>query len=326
MKSGANSDFTHGFLRRLRRLLAVVLGLALVAGASYLLAPQWVLRLDTWRRALAADLTSESVQVGDTRWVYYEGGTGPTIVLVHGFGVSKSVWLEIAPLLTPRFHLVIPDLPGWGESTRLAGADYGITAQADRLAGFVDALKLDNFMLVGHSMGGAVAGVYAAAHPHTLAGLVLMDSFGLSFKENAFAKGVLDRDTDPFVFDDRAGYDRVMALSFHQPPKTPGRFKDALVAQNLANRDFINRVFERLRKPSQYRALDSRLGELTMPVLAIWGAQDRIIDPSAIDTLRQGLVHAPSIDTTLIQNCGHTPELEQPAATARVIADFTLRH
>jgi pimeloyl-ACP methyl ester carboxylesterase len=313
-------------LRRLKLLAGVLLGLALLLGLAYLVTPQWLLRADAWRRAQAAHLHKRSVQVGDTRWVYYEGGNGPTLMLVHGFGVSKTVWLAVAPLLTEHFHLLIPDLPGWGESTRIADADYGIPAQAARLAGFVDALHLPPFVLVGHSMGGAIVGTYAAEHPQALAGLVLMDSYGLTFKENEFAKDVLHRDVDPFVFDDRAGFERTAALGFQHPPKIPGRFIDALVADNVANRNFINRAFERLRQPEQYDVLDSRLGKLTMPVLAIWGANDRIIDPSALDTLRKGLVNAPSIDISIISDCGHTPELEKPEATARVLADFTLKH
>src|SRR6185312_4075249 len=102
---------------------------------------------------------------GNTRWSYYEGGDGPTIVLLHGFASSKEVWLPVAKLLTPHFHLIIPDLPGWGESSRNADAGYDIDAQASRLDAFVQALRLQRFVLVGHSMGGAIAGVYAAGHP-----------------------------------------------------------------------------------------------------------------------------------------------------------------
>lgn len=313
-------------LRRLKRLGGVLLGLALLLGLAYLATPQWLLRADAWRRAYAAELRLHSITAGDTRWSYYEGGNGPTIVLLHGFGVDKRIWLAMAPLLTPRFHLVIPDLPGWGESSRIDGADYDIEAQATRFDAFVQALGLSRFMLVGHSLGGAIAGVYAADHPQVPAGLVLMDSYGLSFEENDFARSALAGGANPFVYDDRAGLQRTLELGFARPPKIPGRFMDAMVADNVANRAFIERNFDRLRRLDQYDILDARLPRLGLPVLALWGRDDRIIDPSAIDTLRQGLRNAPSIDVSLISDCGHSPEVEQPAATARILADFTLRH
>ena len=313
-------------VQRLRILIGIVVGLGLLLGLAYLVTPQWLLRADAWRRAYTADLHQHTISAGDTRWSYYEGGNGPTIVLLHGFSVDKRIWLAMAPFLTPRFHLVIPDLPGWGESSRIEGADYDIEAQAARFNEFVHALGLSRFMLVGHSMGGAIAGVYAADHPDVPAGLVLMDSYGLSFKENDFARNALTGGTNPFVYDDRAGLQRMLELGFATPPRIPGRFMDAMIADNVANRAFIQGNFDRLRRPDQYDILDTRLDRLNLPVLALWGRDDRIIDVSAIDTLRKGLHNAPSIDVSLISDCGHSPEVEQPAATARIIADYTLRH
>ncbi|HET7269200.1 MAG TPA: alpha/beta fold hydrolase, partial [Oleiagrimonas sp.] len=218
-----------------------------------------------------------------------------------------------------------PDLPGWGDSTRLKDARYGIPAQAERLYAFLHTLGLKHEMLVGHSMGGAIAGYYASEHPDAVGSLVLMDSFGLKFKENAFAKAAL-AGNNPLIFDDRAGYERMAKLLFDQPPELPGRFIDVLADRNQANRDFLQRVFDRLRQPDQYGILDSRLDQLTMPVLAIWCADDRVVDPSALDNLRNGLVNAPSISVTVINGCGHVPELEKPKAVERILSGYALRH
>lgn len=312
-------------LRRLKVLLGVLVIVVLLGGGTYFLAPQWLMQANQWRIAQAAGLSTQTVQVGDTKWTYYAGGEGPTIVLLHGYGVDRNTWLQIAKPLTGNFHLIIPDLPGWGQSTRIAGADYGIQAQSQRLAGFVQALGLKHFMLVGHSMGGAIAGYYASEHPDQLASLVLMDSFGLTFKENAFAKQAL-AGHNPFTFDDRAGFERTAKLIFDHPPELPGRFIDVLVDKNQANRKFLNRVFNRLREPGQYTVLDARLSQLTMPVLGMWCRDDRVIDRSAVDTLRNGLTASPSISVTVINGCGHVPQLEKPEATARILSGFAIAH
>lgn len=312
-------------LRRLKFLAWVVAILVIVLGGSYVFAPQWLMRANTMREAMAAKLEKHAVQAGDTRWVYYEGGTGTTMVLLHGFASNKQVWLPVAKLLTPHFHLIIPDLPGWGESSRSAGASYDIDAQAQRLAAFVQALQLHRFMLVGHSMGGAIAGVYAAAHPDQVAELALVDAFGLKSRPNAFDNQAL-AGKDPFVYDDRAGFERAIALAFVKPPDIPGRFVDVLVRRNQRDHAFIQRTFHALRQPSQYLAVQQRLGQLTMPVLGLWCHGDRIVDISALDSLRNGLTSASAISTSTMNGCDHMPMLEKPAETAQILTGFALSH
>ena len=315
----------HMLRRRLKFLAWLVALLIIVLGGSYLFAPQWLMRANYIREAMAAKLDKQSVQAGDTRWVYYEGGTGPTIVLLHGFASNKEVWLPVAKLLTLHFHLIIPDLPGWGESSRNAQASYDIDAQAARLDAFVQALHLRRFVLVGHSMGGGIAAVYAAAHPEHVGELALVDAFGLKAKPNAFDRQVLAGD-DPFTFEDRAGFERLIALAFEQPPVIPGRFVDVLVKRNQQDHDFIQRTFQTLRQPSQYLSVQHRLGELTMPVLGLWCHDDKLVDISALDSLRNGLTAASAISTSILNGCNHMPMLEKPAETAQILTGFALSH
>lgn len=312
-------------IRRLK-FLGILLALVIaVVGGSYLFAPQWLLKANTWREAMSAQLHKRSVQAGDTRWVYYEGGQGPTIILLHGFAARKEVWLKVAPMLTPHFHVVIPDLPGWGESSRIPGASYNIDNQADRLNDFIQTLHLQHSVLVGHSMGGAIAGVYAAEHPNDVAELALIDSFGLQFNENAFAKEVLSG-KDPFIYNNRAGFLRANAWAFEHVPHIPGRFIDVFVKDNIKNRTFIENTFKELSAKSQVLSLQSRLDKLTMPVLGLWCRDDKIIDISALESLRSGLTHAPAISTSILNGCNHMPEMEKPQEFAQVLTSFMLAH
>ena len=311
--------------RRLKFLAWLVALLVIVLGGSYLFAPQWLMRANYMREAMSAKLDKQSIQAGDTDWVYYEGGTGPTIVLLHGFTSSKEVWLPVAKLLTPHFHVIIPDLPGWGESSRNPQASYDIDAQATRLDEFVQALHLRRFVLVGHSMGGAIAGAYAATHPEHVGELALVDAFGLKAKPSALNRQAL-AGNDPFVFDDRAGFNRVMALAFVKPPEVPGRFVDVLVKRNQHDHAFIQRTFQALSQPSQYLAVQHRLDQLTMPVLGLWCHDDKIVDISALDSLRNGLTAASAISTSTLNGCNHMPMLEKPAETAQILTGFALSH
>ncbi|HEV2678938.1 MAG TPA: alpha/beta fold hydrolase [Rhodanobacter sp.] len=311
--------------RRLKFLACLVGLLVIVLGGSYLFAPQWLMQANFAREAMVSHLDKHSVQTGDTRWVYYEGGEGPTIVLLHGFAANKEVWLSIAKLLTPHFHLIIPDLPGWGESSRATDTSYNIDAQAARLDAFVQTLRLQRFVLVGHSMGGAVATAYASEHPEHVAELALIDAFGLKATPNAFERDAM-AGKDPFVFDDRTGFAHATALAFEKPLSLPGRLVDVLVERNRKDHAFIERTFNELRQPSQYLAVQNRLGQLSMPVLGLWCHDDRIIDISAQDSLRNGLSAASTISTSTLNGCNHMPMLEKPEQTAQVLTGFALSH
>ncbi len=311
-------------LYRRLKFLGVLAGLALlVFGGGYLFAPGWLLKANDYRQAVEAHLNKKQVLAGDTNWVYYEGGTGPTLVLLHGFASDKTVWLPLAAQLTQRFHVVIPDLPGWGESSRDPAASYNLDVQAQRLENFFQAIHLPGMVLVGHSMGGGIAGLYTLAHPDHVAGLVLMDSVGLKFDENAFAREVR-AGQDPFVFNDRAGFRRALDLAFEHPPHVAGRFADVFVQRNEKNRTFIEKTFKELRDPSQVLALQNRLGDFITPVMGLWCRNDRIIDYSALESLRNGLSHAHSISATTLNGCGHMPMLEKPREVGQILANFAM--
>ena len=87
------------------------------------------------------------------------------MVLLHGFGGDKSAWVRVSRYLTPHFRMVAPDIPGFGESSQDPSAHYGIVEQVERIDAFVHSLGLGTVHLGGNSMGGAIAGVYAARHP-----------------------------------------------------------------------------------------------------------------------------------------------------------------
>lgn len=316
-------------LARVARRLKILAGILLVLGAIglgvYFLAPGWLVRGAYVYQAWQDGLHKRSVQVGDTRWVYLEGGKqdGPPLVLLHGYGGTYANWLLTARYLTPNFRVIIPDLPGWGESTRIPGADYGYTAQVERLHGFVAALNLGDIALAGHSMGGAIAGLYAAKYPDDVAALILVDAAGVEFKENAFARE-LESGKSPFDVTDRADYRRLTNMLFAEPPRMPPRITDVFVAQWRANRAFRGEVMREISAPGARYALQAKLPDITAPTLAIWCRGDQVIDVSALAAIRKGLTQVPNIGVTVLNGCGHMSIVEKPREVADSITHFVL--
>lgn len=310
---------------RLKVLGGIVIALAVTGLAVYFIAPALLLRgavmWQTWRDGLH----QKSIQVGDTRWVYVEGGKqdGPPLVLLHGYRGTYADWLLTARYLTGNFHVVIPDLPGWGASTRLPNADYGYPAQVQRLHAFVDALHLGEIAIAGHSMGGAIAGLYAATYPKDVAALVLVDSAGVKFKANGFVRE-LESGRNPFDIDNRAGFQHLESMLFTRPPSVPPRIEDVFVARSEHNRAFDDKVMREIASPDERYALQPKLPDITAPTLAIWCVDDKIIDVSALDAIRKGLTHVPNIGVTELRGCGHMSIIEKPQEVAQSITHFVL--
>lgn len=319
----------HVLIRRVKqrlKLLGVLVGfIVAVLVIIYFAAPQWLLRAAEMYQAQRAGLQTKSVQAGDTRWVYYEGGKdhAPTLVLLHGYMGSKQAWLPMAPYLAPNFHLIIPDLPGWGASSRITGADYGYPAQAKRLREFVQALHLGGVALAGHSMGGAIAGLYASQYPQDVGALILIDSTGVPFKDNAFTRE-LKAGRNPFDIQNRAEFEQLEKSLFAHPPWLPPRIQDVFVARAVRDRALDDRVLREITAPDQRDVLTTALPKVAAPTLAIWCRQDRIIDVSALDAIRSDLTSAPRIGVTEFNNCGHMSIMERARESADAITRFTL--
>ena len=308
------------------KLLGLLVGFVVaVLVIIYFAAPQWLLRAAEMYQAQRAGLQTKSVQAGDTRWVYYEGGkdNAPTLILLHGYMGNKETWLPMAPSLASNFHLIIPDLPGWGASSRIANADYGYPAQAKRLRQFMQALHPGGIALAGHSMGGAIAGLYASQHPGDVGALILIDSAGAPFKDNAFTRE-LKAGRNPFDLQNRADFAKLQKSLFAHPPWLPPRIQDVFVHRAIRDRDFDDRVLKEIASPDQRDVLTAALPKVTAPTLAIWCRQDRIIDISALDAIRDDLKSAPQIGVTEFSDCGHMSIMERARESADAITRFVL--
>jgi pimeloyl-ACP methyl ester carboxylesterase len=313
------------FARRLKVLGGIVIALAVIGLGIYFLAPSWLLDGAITYRTWRDGLHRHTLKVGDTRWVYVSGGkkNGPLLLLLHGYEGTYASWLLTARYLTPNFHVIIPDLPGWGDSTRLAGANYGYAAQVKRLHRFVDALDLSPIIIAGHSMGGAIAGLYAAKYPERIAALVLIDSTGVPFHTNAFVRD-LKSGKDPFDINNRAQFQQLESMLFAKPPSLPPRIEDVFVDRSRRNRAFDDKVLHEITAPVARYALAPKLAAITAPTLAIWCTKDQIIDVSALNAIRKGLTHAPRIGVTELTGCGHMSIVEKPRLVARAITHFVL--
>lgn len=270
-------------------------------------------------------LTEARVRIGDHRWAYDEREAetpgAPTVVLVHGFTGSKENWYPLAERLGGHYRLVIPDLPGWGESQRVAGADYGFLAQADRLAQFLKAIKREGspIVLVGHSMGGGIVALVAADHPELVARVALIDAAGVRFRDNRFGQAVLAGD-NPFAVDDEASLQRYLDTVFNDraaQPVLPWPVSRAVIDWRIAQAPFEQRVLDRIGRSGERFLPGEAAAAIHQPALLLWCRQDRVIDPSAMALYAARMPQALQVS---LDGCGHMSIIERPDDVAASVA------
>jgi pimeloyl-ACP methyl ester carboxylesterase len=268
--------------------------------------------------ALLAGLDERFVRHRGARIRVFAGGSGPPLLLIHGFGGAAWNFSELAPLLRGR-SLVVPDLPGHAGSSAPPAAP-GLAAYADAVAACLEG-PAD---VLGHSMGGAVALRLAERRPELVRRLVLAAPAGISSSSRG------------------AGLTIAFA-GIVQPARIAGRRADLIARSRrlrrlvfgsfeVANADLLTErsVHGLLHGPTLHtdafgagRALNADdprldLGRVTAPVLLLWGADDRQVPiEDAFEYARR--LRAP---LRTIADCGHLLISERPDVCARATLEF----
>lgn len=291
-------------MRASRRRTTVAL--ALVAALLALVYAEPVSVLETGGELLLRlrGVGSAHVQAGPHRLRYLESGAGEPLVLVHGLGSSAMQdWGRLVPVLGRRYHVYAPDLPGFGRSDRPAAADYSIPMQVEAVRAFMAAVGVSRARVVGNSMGGWIVARLAGEHPELVERLVLVAPAGMRPVDGAPipAEALLPRDEE--------GVRRLVAVVRHKPPPMPSFLVRDILGRRLREEWIIRRTLESMRAGRDW--LDGTLGRARMPVLVVWGKQDRLI-PVAYAAALQAEFEAAAVK--LLDECGHVPMADCPDA------------
>jgi pyruvate dehydrogenase E2 component (dihydrolipoamide acetyltransferase) len=271
--------------------------------------------------AAGADPTprEERIALGDGRElnVLLAGaGDAPPLVFLHGLGGSQSTWQVVLGDLVEQHRIAAIDLPGHGASDRSAGADYSIAGIATAVAEAIGKLGLSKPILVGHSLGGAVALRIATEQPKLARGVVAIDSAGLGDEIGSELTDLMAGAAGPdtargllqlFYRDQKLVNERGVAeMAYMQQADGAWTAQQAVATAAFAS----GRQLEAVR-------LDP--ASVTVPVLLIWGEHDRVIPTQhAIDALAQ----FPDASLAIVPNVGHVPQVENPSRTATLISRF----
>ncbi|WP_447756923.1 alpha/beta fold hydrolase [Sphingopyxis fribergensis] len=307
-------------------LLVLIFAPLITLALLYFLFPEQLVLSMRWLMRKRARVVRKTVTVDGRIWPYLEGGdpSKPTLVMIHGFGADKDHWTFYAPRLTKDYHLIAPDLPGFGENDRDGELPFDVTSQAARLKGFLEALGIERPHLGGNSMGGWIALRFAIDYPDRLRTLTLMNNAGImGADESELQKLAAGRDYNPLVLASLEDADRLISFVVRKPTHVPARLKPVIYADALKHRDLLDKIFWVIADEMEQKPLNDELGRVTVPTLIIWGRHDKLIDVSCVAVLEAGIAGSTS---HIFDHVAHVPMIEDPKATADVQREFLARH
>ena len=246
-------------------------------------------------------------------------GSGPPVVLVHGFAASHYDWVYLQPLLTNEgYQVFAPDLIGHGDSPYRI-SQVGITF--DEIYGsfcdWMDSCQFDQeIRLVGHSLGGLISMNYAMKNPESLRSLILINPFYTKKQLNPFLR---------YFSGNPAPYQKFLSaapswlIHFIVSLDIRGyiHYEDGTREQKA--RDVSRAAPGIVYVPGSIPQFSDHIAEIELPTSIIWGTKDTTLNPRSFQELHALL---PNANNEAVFGAGHQPHLTQPEQTNHIIIDF----
>jgi pimeloyl-ACP methyl ester carboxylesterase len=243
-----------------------------------------------------------------TRFALDDAGSGPPLLLLHGYPTTRRLWDGVTPrLLEAGFHVLAPDLVGYGESPD--DPDVGMKNQAGWLLELLEERRIDRVTLVAHDVGTAAAQILTVRAPERVRRLILMD--GVHETDWAMKAVASILDWDP------ARAARLQPLLARKLPV----IADVLAAYTgeEGGRRLIHAA--RCLDPEQTAGLTSRLRQSGIPIRLIWGSDDAYFPPA---TAGRRLADALGVELTVLRG-GHFLPLDNPEGVASAVLEACLK-
>ena len=246
-----------------------------------------------------------SIRINDINLAYTDVGTGPPIVLIHGYPFNRSLWTEQTEALNSKYRVVAPDLRGFGESDSSEGTAT-MARMAEDVAALMDALAIERAVIGGLSMGGYVALAFARMFPARVKALVLADTRAQADSEEG--KQTRHQQAEKALSEGMAGIADAMLPKLLTPDTVSKR------------PELVKRVRDMMLKTKPEGAAAALLGmaerddqtefisSIRVPALILVGREDAIT-PVADSEKMQSRIEGSRL--VVIENAGHVSNLEQ---------------
>jgi pimeloyl-ACP methyl ester carboxylesterase len=255
---------------------------------------------------------------------YREAGTGPAVLLVHGWPTSSLLWRDVMPHLAGANRVVAIDLPGYGASAKPLDRRYDATFFESVIDGFLAALGIDRVAVIVHDVGGPVGVHWALRNPGRVTGIGILNTLlypefseaVVEFVRQLMTPGEREKLVSP------EGLAGVLRFGVREPE----RLDPALLAEFAA--PFADRrAGDALARAGigltlkQFQDIGAGLPTIAVPVRVIYGRNDPVL-PDIATTVERLRADIPQADVTILDDCAHFIQLEAPEKLGQLLAEF----
>jgi pimeloyl-ACP methyl ester carboxylesterase len=260
----------------------------------------------------------KAIQYLSKQICYTISGSGPTLVLLHGFLESKEIWDDFLAILQKEFTVIAIDLPGHGE-TELLSEKHSMSLMAEAVKSVFEAEKIEKAVLAGHSMGGYVALQFAVDNEEFLNGLILFHSHANADSDEAKTNR---QRTIEIVQQNHGGFIRQFIPDLFDQNHVEEYTASIQKLQDMAAQMAPEAIIAALAGMRDRLSQTDYLAEAKIPVLFIMGKQDSRMPYAQL--ISQALIPVHS-EILLLGNVGHMGYLEAPGITLPALRHFTMR-
>lgn len=268
-------------------------------------------------------LEEKVVPIGKGQISYLATGNtkaSSTVLLLHGFAADKEHWLDVIPLLEKDgYHVVAPDLPGFGANFPDPDGQLDAATLAKQMRTFASRAGLTSFHLVGHSIGGIVAASYAYAFPTEVATLTLIEPLGVSSPAESDFDRQLKNHRNPFLIAKAEAYDQLLSYLTVNPPQMQAARKRRRAEGLASQRPFYTMVWQQLLEGERGKLLDLMAPGLKKRTLVVFGAKSKVVHQATGKMLE---IRMPDARVGVIPESGHWLMLEKPKELAEMLVAF----
>ncbi len=268
-------------------------------------------------------ISSNYVSLHELRIHYVEAGQpkGTAVIMIHGLGGSWTNWSLCLPFLMGSYRCIALDLPGFGLSDK-PDMSYSIPSYSSIIKEFTQALSIDRAIFVGHSMGGQVVLDFVLSYQDSVISAILVGPYGV--QRPSCIRKLLLRFLTKKGEDIRFVNDFTLRLAIERLFHRRGGACEEMVQfyQRLSKssgKEAFGRAFTRAAKGALSYALRGKLHDVKVPVLIVYGRNDRVIPLEHVLYMEH---HIPGAKVARLDGCGHMPQIEKPGRFATLVLDF----
>lgn len=274
--------------------------------------------VSSYAKSADSSVHTDKIKIAQHEIVYDWSGEGKPILLLHGVFASKSQWHESLKILAQEgYHVVAPDLPGYGKSLGYPLQDYTLDRQVELLHDMVKKMGLKKIAIAGNSMGGAIAALYAKKYPSEVTTLAFIGApLGVLSPHPSLTDELLKKGVNPFIPLTKSEFDQEMNLLFTDKPIISDEIIEERLTRYKAEKEKDEKIWAMIQT---YKHILNKPTSINTSTLIIWGDNDKVFDVSGASILKKNIKHSQLI---IFPKGSHLLFIENPTQSIKLYTQF----